>query len=80
MVVEANGDGKADLVGFGQDEVYVGLSTGKTFSLPSRRTTSVDLSHGWTVKDYIRTVGDVNGGKADLVGFGLDRVCVALAQ
>jgi hypothetical protein len=81
MVGDVNGDGKADVVGFGQDGVYVGLSTGTTFSLPSRRTTSFDLSHGWTVSQYVRTVGDVNGGgKADLVGFGLDGVFIITAQ
>jgi hypothetical protein len=76
-----NGDGKADIVGFGQDGVYIGLSTGTTFALPSRRSTSFDLSHGWTVSQYVRTVGDINGGgKADLVGFGQDGVYIALAQ
>ena len=33
------------------------------------------------MKDYVRTVGDVNGdGNADLVGFGLDGVYVALSN
>jgi hypothetical protein len=40
-------------------------------------TTSFDLSHGWTVSQYARTVGDVSGdGKDDLIGFGLDGVYV----
>ena len=79
-VGDVNGDGKADLVGFGQDGVYVALSTGSKFSAVSRWTNAFDLAHGWTVKDYVRTVGDVNGdGKADLVGFGLDGVYVALS-
>jgi REP element-mobilizing transposase RayT len=80
-VGDVNGDGQEDLVGFGQDGVYVSLSMGNSFALPSRLTTSFDLSHGWTVKDYVRTVGDVNGdGKSDLVGFGLDGVYIATVQ
>jgi subtilisin-like proprotein convertase family protein/REP element-mobilizing transposase RayT len=77
-VGDVNGDGRADLVGFGLDGVYVATSTGIGFDPISRWTTSFDLSHGWTVKDFVRTVGDVNGdGLADLVGFGLDGVYVA---
>jgi hypothetical protein len=39
------------------------------------------LSHGWTVSQYERTVGDVNvDGKADLVGFGLDGVYIGIAR
>jgi len=61
--------------------VYISLSMGDMFSLPSRRTTSFDLSHGWTVADFVRTVGDVSGdGKDDLVGFGLDGVYIVTGQ
>ena len=79
-VGDVSGDGKADLVGFGQDGVYVARSNGSSFSPISRWTQSFDLSHGWTVSQYVRTVGDVNGdGRADLVGFGLDGVYAALS-
>ncbi|MBP9818140.1 VCBS repeat-containing protein [Candidatus Shapirobacteria bacterium] len=77
---DVNGDGKDDLVGFGQDGVYVALSTGTGFGTISKWTSSFDLSHGWTVASFTRTVGDVNGdGKDDLVGFGQDGVYVALS-
>ena len=79
-VGDVNGDGLADLIGFGLDGVYVATSTGSGFDPISRWTTSFDLSHGWTVKDFVRTVGDVNGDRlADLIGFGLDGVYVALS-
>ena len=81
-VGDVNGDGRADLVGFGLDGVYVALALnpGPGFGPISKWTSSFDLSHGWTVSQYVRTVSDVNGdGRADLVGFGLDGVYVALA-
>jgi len=80
-VGDMNGDGKDDAVGFGLDGVYVALSSGTDFYPISKWTSSFDKSHGWTVQDFVRTVGDVNGdGKDDLVGFGLDGVYVATSK
>jgi len=80
-VGDMNGDSKADLVGFGLDGVYVALSNGASFDPVSKWTSAFDLSHGWTVKDFVRTVGDVNGdGKNDLIGYGLDGVYIALSN
>ena len=65
-------------VGSGLDGVYVSTSSGSTFNPISRWATSLHLSHGWTVQDVMRTVGDITGnGTADLVGFGTDGVYVA---
>ncbi len=80
-VGDVNNDGREDLIGFGQDGVYVALSNGASFDAVSRWTNDFDLSHGWTVSQYVRTVGDVNNdGKADLVGFGLDGVYIGTAK
>ncbi|NOT06060.1 MAG: S8 family serine peptidase, partial [Anaerolineales bacterium] len=80
-VGDVNNDGRDDLIGFGLDGVYVSLSTGSGFGAVSKWTSSFDLSHGWTVSQYVRTVGDVNNdGRDDLIGFGLDGVYVALSN
>jgi len=79
-VREVDNEG-GDLIGFGQDGVCVALSNGANFYSVSRWTNDFDLSHGWTVSQYVRTVGDMNNdGKADLVGFGLDGVYIGTAK
>ncbi len=80
-VGDVNFDGRDDLIGFGLDGVYVALSNGASFESVSKWSSSFDLSHGWTVSQFVRTVGDVNNdGKADLVGFGLDGVYIGTAK
>jgi hypothetical protein len=61
--------------------VWVSLSTGSSFPAPTRWVQAFDLAHGWTVADYVRTLGDVNGDdKADLVGFGQNGVYIATSK
>jgi hypothetical protein len=82
-LADVNGDGRADIVGFGQAGVYVSLATGdghfgaSTFELPAFGTGA----GGWSSDDtYPRELGDVNGdGRADIVGFGNAGVYVSLA-
>ncbi|HEY9622637.1 MAG TPA: FG-GAP-like repeat-containing protein [Crinalium sp.] len=85
QVADVNGDGRADLVGFAQDGVYVSLSRGDgTFT-----NATVGLSNGFTPEDggwssqnqYPRQLADVNGdGRADIVGFGQNAVYVSLSN
>src|SRR5207302_979070 len=83
MMGDVTGDGRADIVGFGRDGVWVSLANADgSFAQPV-----LELGHfgsdagGWTSQDqYPRLVADVTGdGKADIVGFGQDGVWVSQA-
>ena len=80
---DVNGDGKADVVGFGNKGVYVSLSTGSAFGRATQWISNYGVLAGkWTTYDaYPRCVADVNGdGKADVVGFGNKGVYVSLSN
>ncbi|MEQ1546707.1 S8 family serine peptidase [Methyloglobulus sp.] len=80
-VADINGDGKADIVGFGGDGVHVALSSGSSFDYKGRWIDDFAIgAGGWSVYRHERQLGDVNGdGKADIVGFGEDAVYVSLS-
>ncbi|WP_210316720.1 FG-GAP-like repeat-containing protein, partial [Bradyrhizobium sp. CIR3A] len=82
-LADVNGDGKADIVGFGQAGVFVSLATGSGhFGAPSFELAAFTPgAGGWSSDDlYKRELADVNGdGKADIVGFGQAGVFVSLA-
>jgi len=79
---DINGDGYADLVGFGSAGVYVSYGSGSgSFTNPLLLLNNFGQSAGWTSDDrYHRTLADVNGdGRADVIGFGQAGTLVALA-
>ena len=84
MLADVNGDGRADIVGFGIEGTFVALANGSggfgelTFALAEFGTNA----GGWLSNDrYPRMLADVNGdGRADIVGFGIDGVLVALGS
>ena len=76
LVADVNGDGMADLVGFGEAGVHIALSTGGGhFAAPQLVFEKFGRGAGagaWATNDlYARLLGDLNGdGAADIVGFG----------
>ena len=77
MMADVNGDGRADIVGFGSNSVWVslnnGLNNGTGFNspMPMGNAFTDKGGGGWTDNNtYPRFMADVNGdGKADIVGF-----------
>ena len=70
---DVNGDGKADLIVFADDGVYVALSSGTNFAQAVKFSSEFGTSSasgGWNNSRYERQIADVNGdGMADIVGF-----------
>jgi len=81
VLADVNGDGKADVVGFFRDGVWVSLSAGDRFLPKTRWLADFGLLRGWvSFYTHPRLVADVNGdGKADVVGFVGDGAYVALS-
>lgn len=82
-LADVNGDGRADIVGFGFAGTLVSLARANgTFAAPVTGITDFGVNQGWATQDgFVRAVGDVNGdGMADLIGFGIAGTLVALGN
>lgn len=85
MVGDFNGDGRDDVIGFGNSTVSVGISeqisaTQNKFTF-SNWTQSMTFSQGFEQRKYPRMVGDFNGdGMDDIVAFGHTGVLVGISN
>lgn len=84
IMADVNGDGRADVVGFADDGVYVSVanSSGSAFGDSKRWINAYGQeAGGWRVARHPRIMADVNADKrADVVGFANDGVYVSLAN
>jgi hypothetical protein len=83
LVTDVNGDGRADIVAFANDGVYVALGQNNgTFAASILALADFGNSQGWTSENTTpRLVGDINAdGRGDIVGFDFSDVSFALGQ
>lgn len=80
FLTDLTGDGKADIIGFGDDGVWIALNNGNgTFAAARFVLEGFCYNQGWRVEKHVRLPIDLTGdGKADIIGFGDDGVWVAL--
>ena len=83
-LADLTGDGRADIVGFGDAGVYVALEQRRRHVPARARFVLADFGFeagGWRVDQHPRFVADITGdGRADIVGFGDAGVYVALGN
>jgi FG-GAP-like repeat len=82
FLADITGEGRADIVAFGDAGVYTALSNGDgTFAFtPQVALEDFGYDQSWRVENHPRFVADVTGdGQADIVGFGDAGVLVSRA-
>ena len=82
FLADTTGDGRADVVGFGNSGVSVARSKGDgTFRERALAVSDFGADQGWRVDTHLRLLADTTGdGRADVVGFGNSGISVALAN
>ena len=81
FLADLTGDGRADIVGFGDAGVWVSLNKGDGTFKPVQKVVDnfAYVAGGWRVEKHPRFLADLTGdGRADIVGFGDAGVWVSL--
>ncbi len=82
LLADLTGDGRADIVAFGNDGLWVSVGAGDGgFAAAQLAINNFGYNQGWRVDVHERLMGDLTGdGKADFIGFGNDGVWTALGD
>lgn len=79
-LADINGDDRLDIVGFGDEGVYVSKSSGRDFGDAELWVDDFGYEQGWRTGRHPRYLADINDDdRADIVGFGDNGVLVARA-
>jgi phospholipase C len=79
-VVDLNGNGKADIIGFGNDGVWTAMNKGDGTFYPAQYILAdFGVNQGWRVEKHLRYLADLDGdGKPEIIGIGDAGVYVAM--
>ena len=81
FVYDLTGNGRVDLIGFGDGGVYVALNEYGTFPASKFVLPEFGYDLGWRVEKHPRFIADLTGNKAgDIIGFGDEGVYVAISN
>jgi hypothetical protein len=81
LVIDLNGDGIADLIGFGDAGIWTAIGKGDgTFHDAQFVHANLGFNQGWRVDRHPRLAGDLGHGKVGIVGFGDAGVWTALGD
>jgi hypothetical protein len=82
FAADLTGDGRADIVGFGDAGVFVALNNGDGSFQPQRfALADLGFDQAWRVESHVRLLADLTGTNGvDIVGFGNAGVYVALSN
>ena len=80
FVVDLNGNGKADIIGFGNDGVWTAMNKGDGTFYPAQYILAdFGVNQGWRVDKHLRFLADLDGdGKPEIIGIGDEGVYVAM--
>ena len=81
QVIDYNGDGKADIIGFGYFGLTVAINQGNWQFSVKRASDKFSNKNGWTGEKHVRLLADMNGDNIlDIIGFGYSSTIVSFGD